>query len=765
MNKAITDGVLLMPPAFRNGLGIWSSEDGTPGSATYASAANAALVPSDPDFGPCLELHKTQPVQKLRHMGETPLLPGCYLRVSARVKAVAGALGSVRIAGWAGGPGGVHVGGLVETGPAVALAGYGEIANVSAIVGAGARTGVDMIWGSLPLYGHFGLDLTGANGGTVRIEDIRIEDVTSVFLRKLMDWVDVRDYGARGDGVSDDSAAFNAADAAALAAGQTVLVSAGTYHLPANVTMAAPVRFEGRVTMPVANRLCLLRSFDLPTYAAAFGGELEGFRKAFQALLNFADHDGLDLGGRRIEVDAPLDMQAIVANKTAYNARRTIRNGQFNVLDGPAWEPTVVTAEGSYSPAAPYTLSGVTDAALVPVGALVQGAGVGREVYVRARDPEANTLTLSQPLHGGAGTQVFTFTRFKYVLDFSGFEQLDRMNIDDVEFLCNGRASAIMLAPSGTTFHLRDCYVTRPRDRGITSTGTGCQDLLVDRCQFLSNEMPLRSQDRTSVALNINANDAKIRDNRFVRFGHFAVMKGNGHLIVGNHWFQGDDQPAGLRVAGLVLAETNLKTTITGNYIDNSFIEWTNEYQPDPAFGSQYSFGGLTLTGNICTVNDVAPWFSWLVIKPFGPGHFIHGLNVSGNVFKSLNGPVDRVERVDTSFAGLDMGRMRNVTMQANSFNAVGQVTANPVFFEHVQETAQTVWTIAPGAFLPFGGWARNVDSIVAEGPITTAAGARVTEMPHVLIEQGPDRRELRLHWSVAARGKVRLALRMDNSN
>jgi polygalacturonase len=46
--------------------------------------------------------------------------------------------------------------------------------------------------------------------------------MTSVFHRKLMDWVDVLDFGAAGDGVTDDLDAFLAADAAA--AGREVLV-------------------------------------------------------------------------------------------------------------------------------------------------------------------------------------------------------------------------------------------------------------------------------------------------------------------------------------------------------------------------------------------------------------------------------------------------------------------------------------------------------------------------------------------------------------
>lgn len=765
MNKAITDGLVFMPPAFDQGLDQWSSGDGTPGAPTWDGSPDAVLVAADQDFGGCLELVKSAATFKLRHIGDTPILPGCYLRVRARVKAMSGNLPAVQIAGWAGGAGGVHVAGVVETGPSVQLTAYGKVETVEAIVGTGNRGGVDMVWGTAALFGHFGLDLTGPTGGVVRIDDIEIEDVTSVFLRDLVDVVDVRDYGAVGDGVTDDAAAFEAADAAADATGRTLLVPAGTYFLNADVTLEAPARFEGTVAMPDNRLLAMTRSFHLSAYAAAFGNEELGFRKAFQALLNFTDHESLDLNGRRIEVTAPIDMQAAVNNKTTFATRRAIRNGQFNVIDGPAWAPDVVTSQASYSTANDRMLTAVANIANVPVGALVEGAGVGREVYVTSVNTGAGTLTLSQPLYGAAGVQVYTFTRFKYVLDFSGFASLSKMVIDDVELQCNGYASGILLAPSGSIFQIRDSFITKPRDRGITSIGDGCQGMMIDRCQFLSNESPLRSQDRVSIGFNANANDLKIRDNRAVHFRHFAVLGGAGNLLVGNHWFQGDNETAGLRMPGLVMIGTDVKTTITGNYIDNSFIEWTNEYESDPGFANQYSFSGLTVTGNTFTANDVAPWFRWFVVKPYGAGHFVQGLNLSGNVFKSLNGPVDRVEGVDTSFAPLDNGRMRNIWMEANAFTAVTQVSANPVRVQHVQASTATVWTIDASAYLPFGGWARNVDAVVAEGMITGPVGERRSDMPFVEVQQGAAKNQVTLNWAGPSKGTVNLAIRMDNPN
>ncbi len=396
MNKAITDGILFTPPEFSNGLNMWSSGDGTPGSDTYDGAGNAAYVPADQDFGTSLEIQKTEGIQKLRYMGETPLLPGCYLQITARIKAISGNFPSVRIAGWAGGAGNVHVSNLTETANTVALDSYGEVVELSAIVGTGTRTGVDMPWGTEALYGHFGIDLTGANGGIVRIDDIEIEDVTHYFHRDMMGWVDVRDYGAIGDGLTDDTAAFLAADDAAN--GRDVLIPTGVFSIEQNVSFTNRAVFHGTVVMPDDAILSLTKNYDLPSYIDAFGDEALAFKKAFQALLNSSGHESLDLGGRRVELSEPLDLQAAVPNRTSYATRRVIRNGQFYAKDSSNWDSQEFTSLATYTASNPYQLTAIANVANIPVGAIVTGTGVGREVYVREVNIGAGTLTLSLPL-------------------------------------------------------------------------------------------------------------------------------------------------------------------------------------------------------------------------------------------------------------------------------------------------------------------------------------------------------------------------------
>ncbi|KAA9008189.1 glycosyl hydrolase family 28-related protein [Histidinibacterium aquaticum] len=758
MNKAITDGVIFDPPPFSDGLDVWASGDGTPGSPTYAGAAPGSFVPADQNFDGCLEVVKVETVQSVRHMGETPILPGCYLRISTRVKCTGGPLPAVRIAGWAGRADGTPLSGATQTGPSVQLTAYGEVVEVSAIVGTGDRGGVDMVW-SGAAYGHFGLDITGPNSALVRIDDFTIEDVTSIYLRDILAFVDVRDYGATGDGTTDDSAAFEAADAAA--GGRTVNVPEGTYYLGGNVTMDNPVTFEGTLVQPQQYSFVMQRNFDYDSYLRAFGNEEEALKKAVRALFSPNDHESLDLCGRRIAIFAPLDVSAAAGTET-FAQRRVIRHGQIVAASTGDWEDEVASSEASYAPANPKVLTDVVNVGAITRGMRVTGPGVGREVFVVSRNLAGRTVTLSRPLHGGAGTRTYGFRRYRYMLDFSGFDALSVFGMEDIEFQCQGLASAVMLPRDGTGNQIRDCFFTKPKDRGVTSIGTGCQGLQVDDCQFLSAESSELVQNRSSIALNTNNNDVKLRGNRCVHFRHFAVLGGQGSMVVGNHFFHGDSAPQGVRRAGIVIANTNCQTTLSGNYIDNGFIEWTNEHDATPDLGAEFSYGALTLTGNTFLVSDAKTSFSFLVVKPHGTGHFIQGLAVVGNVFKSVKGNIDSIEAVDDSFAGLNLSRLRNIEIRANTFNGINSPTFNPASVKHTQNTPARNWTISPGGKLPFGGRPRFIESVVPERRILQGSATHFGHF-YTLPDDDPAQRTFRVVWSEQVTGTVRAMVRADN--
>ena len=762
MNQVITDGLVLMPPPFADGLSVWSRQDGRPGSDTWATAPNAALVAADADFGTCLEIVKTEALTRLRYMGQTPIVPGLYLRVSARIKALSGSLPGVRIAAWAGNAASSNIANVTQTGPTTQLTAYGEVVTVAAIIGTGTRGGVDMAWGPGASFGHVGVDLTGGNGGQVRIEDITVEDVTGVFLRKMMDWVDVRDYGAIGNGVVDDRAAFVAADAAA--AGREVMVPAGDYFIGSSLTLNSPARFEGRLVMPDAARLSLNRNFNLNGYTEAMGDDVLGLKKGIQQLFNQSDHEGFDLCGRRVVLDAPLDVQAIVGNRNTYANRRVLRNGQLAATSSAAWDDEVHTRQGNWSASDPRRITGLANVADIPLGALVSGVqGVGREIYVIAKDVAGGRITLSGAFHGAPVTQTYVFRRFKYLLDFLGWLNLQRFVVSDIEFLSAGLCSGLNLPLDGLVFQIQDCFFTGPKDRGITSAGEGCQGMQIDRCQFLSNEQTADAPLRTTIAFNSNCSDIKVRDNRAVKFRHFGVVAGTGNIFSGNHFFQGDGVTDGPRTAGLVLCDNNAKTTFEGNYVDNCYIEWGNERDPQPTFTGGLSFHGLTLDGNIFFATGSAPWMNFILIKPYGAGHFINGLSVTDNLFKKTGGAqLEAVDGVDTSFATLDLSRTADLLFNGNTFHGIGKRTENPVTVRHVEGSASSSWTVDLSDYAPFGSQVRGVTSFLAEGALRSASNVIVYLTPYAEPGQGAGGRSLRMRWQQEVRGTAQITARFD---
>lgn len=233
--------------------------------------------------------------------------------------------------------------------------------------------------------------------------------------------------------------------------------------------------------------------------------------------------------------------------------------------------------------------------------------------------------------------------------------------------------------------------------------------------------------------------------------------------MTGNHFFQGDSVPNGVRTAGLVLTSNNCTSTVSDNYVDNCFIEWTNERDPTPDYTGGFSFSALSINANVFLSGDVAPWFSYIVVKPYGSGHFLNGVSVTGNKFRSTNGSIDRAERVDTSFAGLDFSRSKNVVVTGNMYHNVTAQSANPLRVSHDQSSASSSWTVDSGGELPFQGYARFVDSVAAQGALRTGGNSIRYITPYADVLQGANQDQIRLRWQEAVKGEVLVLMRMDS--
>ena len=171
----------LAPPPFSEGLDDWSRGDGTPDTPSYAGSGDARIASGDPDFGTCLELRKTEPVQRLRYMGEVPVRAGRFLEIAVRLKGMRGPLPMAQIAALPGAMHGRTLAGLPTDGPARGFGRHGAILRLRAVIGPEPLAGVDLVWDSRAMYAHVGIDLVGLNGGVVRVEDIAVRDVTGRF--------------------------------------------------------------------------------------------------------------------------------------------------------------------------------------------------------------------------------------------------------------------------------------------------------------------------------------------------------------------------------------------------------------------------------------------------------------------------------------------------------------------------------------------------------------------------------------------------------
>jgi hypothetical protein len=232
---------------------------------------------------------------------------------------------------------------------------------------------------------------------------------------------------------------------------------------------------------------------------------------------------------------------------------------------------------------------------------------------------------------------------------------------------------------------------------------------------------------------------------------------------MGNHLFPDSRTASPMRRAGFIFTTPNVRGFVIGNYIDHHFIELSNEYDENPNSGSSYTFGGLTISGNLFLYADPSPAFRFITVSPKGSGHSLNGLVVSNNVFRSSQAALERVEMVDTSNGTLNTGSFRNVVFANNTFTGVSQATVSPIYVEHTQNTASATWVVDATAYLPFTGRSRNVEAVVLEGPLRNAANVVQWAQPYVEVEQGAGNRLVNLQWPSAVKGRAMVTVRCDN--
>jgi hypothetical protein len=169
------------------------------------------------------------------------------------------------------------------------------------------------------------------------------------------------------------------------------------------------------------------------------------------------------------------------------------------------------------------------------------------------------------------------------------------------------------------------------------------------------------------------------------------------------------------------------------------------------------------VNANIFFASNASPFMRFILIRPYGPDHYLNGVSVCDNLFKETTGqPIEAVEGVDDSIAPLDLARANDVLFAGNTFHGVTKRTENPVVRRVVENTASQVWTVDLSDALPFGCEAVAALSVLPDGAVRNVANMAVHTMPYATPRAGATRQAVQLTWSEAVRGAVHLTARCD---
>lgn len=104
----------------------------------------------------------------------------------------------------------------------------------------------------------------------------------------------------------------------------------------------------------------------------------------------------------------------------------------------------------------------------------------------------------------------------------------------------------------------------------------------------------------------------------------------------------------------------------------------------------------------------------------------------------------------------------RTSIFSGNAFNNITYKTANPLRVEVNQNTTADTWVVSTNETLPFGGYAREVDSVMSQGGVRNASNVRVYDMPYAQTQKGSQGDEVWLTWGGAYKGNMAVNIRTD---
>lgn len=440
MNKLIAQDVGLTLPGRLNWLE--ASTDWDAGANTGAVGVSSA----DSDFDECLELIVGRAPLKLRYGGGAHFQTGRRVRVSVRAKVMTGFVSRLEIAAWPASAAAKRPPDVLASAPLRSADQHGGVSEISAIY---LLSEEEAVSGRGRAYDQFGLSIFGAlPGARIRIGPLRIDHVPSAPQPLRTERPDPCCRSAKDDVVFDNHPSVQIGGAAT--DGRPVSVTKG------DCFARPPLHSPGSVPQARDGRLNLRSVLKYSDYLSVIKNDALALEKGLQTLLDVDDHLVLDLEGREISLFKPLEVRSSGAGGIGVSTPRLIRNGRIIARETGNWPTVTVTSPANYS-IGDRLLTNVRNAESILYGMVVEGVGVGEDVYVKNVDAARREVTLSRPLNGVAPAQVYTFRRFPYALDFNAVTFTSAVELADITFSCSGVAGGVMPPAAGHALKLRGC--------------------------------------------------------------------------------------------------------------------------------------------------------------------------------------------------------------------------------------------------------------------------------------------------------------------
>jgi hypothetical protein len=433
-----------------------------------------------------------------------------------------------------------------------------------------------------------------------------------------------------------------------------------------------------------------------------------GMAAALNDLFNL-NYYSLDLEGRRITLDAGLDM-ATITDLTSKAIWKCIYNGEIRPSASyPVHSTGTLTTNCDMTADSTTVLCTATGTLAADME--VAGTGIPRGTFVTGVTANVS-FTMSRKAMSTDTGRTVTFTKHYPIFDFRGFTSLSKVLFNSLHFNMSDAGACYFCSQDDDIVEFRSCQFVSPALWGIvsgvpwrdvTATDHGGGGSIIRDCDFTTNDAGILPVNRTRIGALLHG-DARVEGNRWAYWKHAVIFAGGSNMFLRNHPFSGDTLNSPI-LAGVIFQRSG-NHVIVGNYFDHGWVEFSNETFAYNAPG--VAIGGATITGNRWTTNTTTVAEGFIVLHPFGTGAIPEDLVVVGNIFQPLVSGAGvaktRVDVVDTTDGTLDTTvAWSGVIFAHNAFENVTTETHAPPPLKPASSTTPYVWSYDLTGYFPWG--------------------------------------------------------------